>query len=238
MTSTIVNGRSKSVRQLLYDAAAKAEKEGDPWGKHNIPNIPAERIIRHVYNAETRLWSTDETIVKIEQTPFTHGAMRFCYRMKMMAQAPNSRLPNRFHSYGWKHASNYVAKAYMKDGEIDVSKDAKLAVQNDITLQHESQYWAEKFNSSKPPKSILFIQAYAIEFPDRPGCPWMPIERFISGTGSYGAGFVKHNTNSGFVDQDLSRITPQLFSAHSFYASEGDRLVVDIQGVGDLYTGR
>jgi len=236
MTSTIVNGRSKSVRQLLHDAAAKAEKEGDPWGKHNIPNIPAERIIRHVYNAETRLWSTDETIVKIEQTPFTHGAMRFCYRMKMMAQAPNSRLPNRFHSYGWKHASNYVAKAYMKDGEIDVSKDAKLAVQNDITLQHESQYWAEKFNSSTPPKSILFIQAYAIEFPDRPGCPWMPIERFISGTGSYGAGFVKHNTNSGFVDQDLSRITPQLFSAHSFYASEGDRLVVDIQGVGDLYT--
>ena len=38
------------------------------------------------------------------------------------------------------------------------------------------------------------------------------------------------------TDTDLHRITPQVFSAHSFYASEGTRLVADIQGVGDLYT--
>lgn len=38
------------------------------------------------------------------------------------------------------------------------------------------------------------------------------------------------------MDTDLRRVTPQVFSAHSFYASEGNRLVADIQGVGDLYT--
>ena len=31
-------------------------------------------------------------------------------------------------------------------------------------------------------------------------------------------------------------MTPQTFSAHSFYRSNGTRMVVDVQGVGDLYT--
>jgi Alpha-kinase family len=62
------------------------------------------------------------------------------------------------------------------------------------------------------------------------------VERYISGTDMYGCGFVKHNTNSGFVDEDLHRVTPQVFSAFSFYESRGERLVADIQGVGDLYT--
>ena len=53
---------------------------------------------------------------------------------------------------------------------------------------------------------------------------------------SYGNGFLKHNTNSGFVDMEEHRKTPQVFSAHSFYASNGTRLVADVQGVADLYT--
>ena len=103
-------------------------------------------------------------------------------------------------------------------------------------LQYESQHWAEKFNELRPPKSIQFIRAYAIEFVERRGRPWLAVERFISGKGSDGAGFMKHNTNAGFVDLHLHRMTPQIFSCHSFYASQGERLVSDIQGVGDLYT--
>lgn len=38
------------------------------------------------------------------------------------------------------------------------------------------------------------------------------------------------------MDDELHRYTPQVFSAFSFYESKGDRLVADIQGVGDLYT--
>jgi elongation factor 2 kinase len=64
----------------------------------------------------------------------------------------------------------------------------------------------------------------------------MAVERFIEGRDFYGAGFVKHNTNAGYIDREQRRVTPQVFSAHSFYASQGQRLVADIQGVGDLYT--
>ena len=72
---------------------------------------------------------------------------------------------------------------------------------------------------------------------DREGQPMFAVERFIDGRDSYGRGFLKHNTNSGFVDEEQRRKTPQVFSAHSFYASSGTRLVADVQGVGDLYTG-
>jgi len=236
MASTSADERCRRVRQLFYDAAIRVRQEEDPWKVYDIPNIPAERIIRHIYDNETRSWSTDNTIVKIERSPFTCGAIRFCYRMKMLSQSPTTLLTSSFRSNGWKHASNFIAKAYMKNGAIDFSEDAKLSIEKDIKLQNESQYWAMKFNRSSPPKSISFLQAYAIEFPDRPGNPWMAIERFISGKCSCGVGFMKHNSNSGFVDMDLNRITPQLFSAHSFYSSQGERLVTDIQGVGDLYT--
>jgi len=232
--------KKQRVLKLLREAAVKAVGEGDPWAKYELHKLPAERIIRHLYHPETRSWSCDETIVKVEPEPFTHGAMRFCYRMKKRAQPPKEASNHHFHSrLSWSYAANYVAKAYIDDNnnnEIDCSEEAKQAVQNDILLQYEAQHWANQFNDQSPPTKIHFIRAYAIEFPDRPGRPWLAVERFIAGTDLYGAGFVKHNTNSGFVDTELRRVTPQIFSAFSFYQSHGTRLVADIQGVGDLYT--
>mmetsp|Transcript_44732 Transcript_44732/g.52420 ORF Transcript_44732/g.52420 Transcript_44732/m.52420 type:complete len:856 (+) Transcript_44732:130-2697(+) len=221
---------------LLHKAAAQAVHEEDPWVSFDIPAVPAERIIRHLYDPHTQTWSTEETIVKMESVPFTHGAMRFCYRMKKRATPPMSATNHRFHKMGWSCALNYVSKAYQIDGEVDTSEAAKASIQNDILLQYEAQRWAERFNNDEPPTKIHFIRAYAVEFPNREGSPLFAVERFIAGTDSYGAGFVKHNTNSGYVDTEVRRVTPQVFSAHSFYASEGDRLVADIQGVGDLYT--
>lgn len=220
----------------IQEAASKLIAEEDVWAKHAIHKIPAERIIRHMYHPESKQWTTDETIVKMQSEPFTHGAMRWCYRMKKMATPPKSATNHRFHRHGWSRASNYVAKCYHKDGQVDTSEEAKQAVRNDIILQYEAAHWAEKFNQSNPPKKIVFIRAYAIEFPDREGQPLFAVERFIAGNDAYGVGFVKHNTNSGFVDDQLHRTTPQVFSAHSFYASQGTRLVADVQGVGDLLT--
>jgi elongation factor 2 kinase len=236
MASSRENPTKRKLVRLLKDAASKAIADGDPWAKHNIERIPAERIIRHIYNPETQTWREDETIVKIEREPFTHGAMRFCYRLKKRSPPPQSASNHRFHDYGWTRASNYVAKAYQVDGKIDTSEQAKSNVMNDILVQYESSHWSDKFNDRDPPKKIIFIRAYAVEFPDREGKPWFAVERFISGTDVYGAAFTKHNTNSGFVDDELHRYTPQVFSAFSFYASKGERLVADIQGVGDLYT--
>mmetsp|Transcript_31475 Transcript_31475/g.67996 ORF Transcript_31475/g.67996 Transcript_31475/m.67996 type:complete len:750 (-) Transcript_31475:81-2330(-) len=226
----------KSLREKIRRAAAKGIAEEDVWSKHDIPSIPAERVVRHRYNPETRQFTKDETIVKIEKKPFTHGAMRHCFRMKKLATPPQSATNHRFHSYGWSRASNYVAKCYMRRGKIDTSQNGIDAVLSDVILQYEAMHWATKFNTTNAPKKIDFIRAYAMEFVDRPKKPMFAVERFVDGTDSYGNGFLKHNTNAGFVDLEEQRKTPQIFSAYSFYASEGTRLVADVQGVGDLYT--
>lgn len=233
--------RKRYLLKLFQRAAIKLKNEGDPWKRYNIQDIPAERVIRHLYHPTSHTWSTDETIVKMEKEPFTHGAMRYCYRMKKRSSPPADATNHHFHKINWSYASNYVAKAYIitdsnGTSNIDTSTTAKQNVRNDIMLQYEAQYWAQKYNEQNPPKTIHFLRAYAIEFPDRDGSPWFAVERFITGTDSYGAGYTKHNTNSGFVDHELRRVTPQIFSAYTFYASSGHRLVADIQGIGDLYT--
>merc|ERR1719273_1593964 len=47
---------------------------------------------------------------------------------------------------------------------------------------------------------------------------------------------MKYNSNSGFIDNEFCRKTPQAFSHFTFERSGHQLMVVDIQGVGDLYT--
>jgi elongation factor 2 kinase len=92
---------------LLQKAAAIEISKADPWDKYHIDQIAAERIIRHTYDPVSQQWLADETIVKIQKEPFTHGAMRFCYRMKKRSPPPQSASNSRFHRFGWSRASNY-----------------------------------------------------------------------------------------------------------------------------------
>merc|ERR1712223_358300 len=62
------------------------------------------------------------------------------------------------------------------------------------------------------------------------GSPLFHVEHYIDGE------YVKYNSNSGFVDNRLVRQTPQAFSHFTFERSGHELIVVDIQGVGDLYT--
>ena len=54
---------------------------GDPWEKFHIEDIRSERGVRHRYNPLTQSWVTDECLLKLDNKPFAHGAMRECYRM-------------------------------------------------------------------------------------------------------------------------------------------------------------
>lgn len=167
----------------------------------------------------------------MESTPFDRGAQRQIYRLKKISQAPTAN----WRKLDWTHAPNYVAKCYItKDGNIGT--EDKIRCFNDVRLQYEAAHWANLFNKSGPPKPIHVIQCYVLELSSRPGSPVVGCERFVDGHDKYGAGFVKHNSNSGYVDAEEHRATPQAFSAHSFYASAGQLMVVDVQGVGDLYT--
>jgi elongation factor 2 kinase len=175
--------------------------------------------------------------VKVQKDPFDEGAMRQCYRLKKLSQLPSDATNHHYHNIDWNTAPNYVAKSYKTpDGSVNVTPEGKQAAFDDIKLQYEAAHHADAFNLTNPPKKIHIIRAYAIEFVDREHSPVMTVERFIDGSDEYGVGYIKHNTNSGFVDLDEHRLTPQTFSAHSFYASKGERMVVDVQGVGDLYT--
>lgn len=195
------NATKKKLGRILRLAAAREVAKGDPWAKHHLETIPAERVVRHLFDPATQTWFEDETIVKMEKEAFAHGAMRFCYRMKKRAPPPkkfDATSSHSWHDIDWGKAPNYVAKSYRVDGKIDTSEEAKNNVKNDIMLQYEASHWGRAFNERSPPKRIIFLKAYAIHFPDREGQPWFAVERFISGKDTYGAAFTKHNTNSGY----------------------------------------
>ena len=96
-------------------------------------------------------------------------------------------------------------------------------------MQMEAKAWGARFDECKPPKQVDFLQAFLIQLPERPDKPLFACERVIEGE------YVKHNNNSGFVEEH-HRSTPQAFSHFTFQSSSGRLMIIDIQGVGDLFT--
>lgn len=74
------------------------------------------------------------------------------------------------------------------------------------------------------------FQVSILEFKDRPDKPLFHLEHYIDGK------YIKYNSNSGFVEDVQARNTPQAFSHFTFERSNHELIVVDVQGVGDLYT--
>lgn len=198
----------------------------EPWNDFPWASYPTQTAIRHRYSAIKKKWVVDEIYVKLETTPFDRGAMRECFRLKKLSQ-PDSGLGS------WQHSSNYVAKRYI----LNVNKDVYF---DDVRLQMEAKLWGEAFNRQNPPKKVDIFQLSVLEIrlpivrnencSDHEVAPvYYHIERFMEGE------YRKYNSNSGFVDEQL-RNTPQAFSHFTFERSGHRLLVVDIQGVGDLYT--
>uniref|UniRef100_A0A0X3Q1X7 Eukaryotic elongation factor 2 kinase n=1 Tax=Schistocephalus solidus TaxID=70667 RepID=A0A0X3Q1X7_SCHSO len=210
----------------------------DPWRDFDLEGTPTLPALRHRYSAIKKKWIKDDILVKIEQSPFDRGAMRECFRLK---KAPING--------DWDAASNYVAKRYISDVSSSVYLD-------DVRLQMEAKLWAEAFNRQNPPKKVDVFQMAVIEILDetrivpkhlsetcrsepvtttnasvlnKPEPRFYHIERYMDGD------YRKYNSNVGFVDEKL-RNTPQAFSHFTFERSGHRLLVVDIQGVGDLYT--
>ncbi|KAK2154375.1 hypothetical protein LSH36_269g00033 [Paralvinella palmiformis] len=146
--------------------------------------------------------------------PFNFGAMRSCYRLKKLSTFSKNS--------DWKQALNYVAKKYREDVNRDVYFE-------DVCLQMDAKLWGEEYNRHRPPKKVDIFQMCVLEFKNRPERPLYHLEHFIEGD------YIKYNSNSGFVEENL-RLTPQAFSHFTFERSGHELIVVDIQGVGDLWT--
>ncbi|XP_029335710.1 eukaryotic elongation factor 2 kinase isoform X2 [Mus caroli] len=202
-------------KEAWKHAIEKAKHMPDPWAEFHLEDIATEHATRHRYNAVTGEWLKDEVLIKMASQPFGRGAMRECFRTK--------KLSNFLHAQQWKGASNYVAKRYIEPVDRSVYFE-------DVQLQMEAKLWGEEYNRHKPPKQVDIMQMCIIELKDRPGQPLFHLEHYIEGK------YIKYNSNSGFVRDDNIRLTPQAFSHFTFERSGHQLIVVDIQGVGDLYT--
>ncbi|MFT7812212.1 eukaryotic elongation factor 2 kinase isoform X2 [Arapaima gigas] len=210
-----VRSLTEKGRAAWKHAIEKAKAMPDPWAEFHLEEIETEPCTRYRYNAVTGEWAQDQVYIKMAAQPFGRGAMRECYRTK--------KLSNFSHSSNWKSASNYVAKRYMET----VSRDVYF---EDVRLQMEAKLWGEEYNRHRPPKQVDIMQMCILEMTARPGKPLFHLEHYIEGK------YIKYNSNSGFVRDDNIRLTPQAFSHFTFERSGHQLIVVDIQGVGDLYT--
>jgi TPR repeat protein len=212
-------------RNFREVALAAAAHLSDPWATHHIEREPLELVKRKRFVLQENLtwgWVEDYALVKMQRDPFAAGSMRNCFRMKKKPQPPNAPL----RPFNWKRAPNYVAKCYKQKGD-------HLQYCSDVELQTRAGHSAALFNVRNPPKKIDMLRMFLLEFVERPEddpCRFVCVERFIEGE------YVKHNSNAGFVDDLKHRMTPQAFSHFSFVASDSCFMVVDVQGVGDLYT--
>ncbi|XP_076007626.1 eukaryotic elongation factor 2 kinase [Genypterus blacodes] len=206
---------SEKARALWRHAIEKAKAMPDPWAHFHLEDIETEPCKRFRYNAITKDWAEDVVHIKMAVQPFGKGAMRECFRTK--------KLSNFSHSSNWKSASNYVSKRYMETVDRNVYFE-------DVRLQMEAKLWGEEYNRHKPPKQVDIVQMCVMEMSNRPGKPLYHLEHYIEGK------YIKYNSNSGFVRDENIRLTPQAFSHFSFERSGHQLIVVDIQGVGDLYT--
>lgn len=197
-------------------AVLKSKLLIDPWAEFHIDQYPAETVTRHRYNAIKKKWIQDECVVKLEKQQFANGAMRACFRLK--------KLSNFVHTSSWEHASNYVAKCYM---DKEITRERYF---DDVKLQMDAKLYAEEYNRHNPPKKIDMFQVSILEFQNREGSPLFHLEHYIEGK------YIKYNSNSGYVADEFMRSTPHAFSHFSFESSNHDLIIVDIQGVGDLYT--
>ncbi|KAM3915786.1 eukaryotic elongation factor 2 kinase isoform 4-T4 [Leptodactylus fuscus] len=206
---------SFTFKEAWKHAIQKAKQMPDPWAEFHLEDIETEHATRHRYNAVSGQWVQDDVLIKMASQSFGRGAMRECYRTK--------KLSNFSHSQQWKCAYNYVAKRYLETVDRDVYFE-------DVRLQMEAKLWGEEYNRHKPPKQVDIMQMCILEMRDRPGKPLFHLEHYIEGK------YIKYNSNSGFVRDDNIRLTPQAFSHFTFERSGHQLIVVDIQGVGDLYT--
>ena len=83
VTSTSPTANLATSPAILHwkSAASKIKFMIDPWCEFKLQKYPAERAIRHRYNAIKKQWIKDECIVKMEPEQFSNGAMRACFRL-------------------------------------------------------------------------------------------------------------------------------------------------------------
>ena len=184
---------------------------------HNTCQEPASKKLyyRHRFDAKLERFVEDTVEGEMETTTLKvalEGATRELYRIKIYTK--------------WRGCDSYVAKKYR--AHVGATRAMYFA---DCQMQMLAKNVAEEYNKLKPPHRVDFLECFVLEERmDSGESELWCCEKFVSGD------YVKHSGNSGFVEVPHHRMTPHAFSHYSYLLSGGKRIIVDIQGVGDLWT--
>jgi len=191
-------------------AAAAAASPVEAFKIH--PSARVETVTKHWYDLATKTWYEKEISVQLEERHFQEGSMRQAFRMYDLTLPIGSRC--------------HVAKTF-KPG----LRCGQEQIWSDVEMYEICSTLAGAFNKLKPPKPVSFCHCFlivrALSVPRHMRI--MFVEPYLTGR------FTKYNNNDGWCSAD-DRNTPQAFSHFSYEHTRHEMLVVDIQGVGDVYT--
>lgn len=152
-----------------------------------VPHVPdfrdsvPEVATKHVFNYETRDWSSKKVFINLDETPFSKGSLRVVYHLQDLGsvdgeesvghrqrRAMSSPPPGSVHRAsiapvtGFSHRNgSFVAKL-----AIDPDEDPQTYFR-DIELQAHCAFYAQVYNSYHPPKRVEFIKAWVLELTER-----------------------------------------------------------------------
>eukprot|EP01012_Entosiphon_sulcatum_P040308 TRINITY_DN53960_c0_g1_i1.p1 TRINITY_DN53960_c0_g1~~TRINITY_DN53960_c0_g1_i1.p1 ORF type:complete len:551 (-),score=115.80 TRINITY_DN53960_c0_g1_i1:201-1763(-) len=170
-----------------------------------------EQVIKRSFNFSSQTWSESVITVRIDTTrPISSGTFRTAYHMVDHSRALNDR--------------HMVAKIM----HANLFKPER--VEGEVKTLAFCEYLAQNFNLRAPLKPVHFVEAYVI-YRNRDDLPAhervVAVEQFLDGR------FEKYNDNDGWYGD---RRTPQAFTHFTYQATGGRLMVVDMQGVGNVYT--
>mmetsp|Transcript_1124 Transcript_1124/g.2162 ORF Transcript_1124/g.2162 Transcript_1124/m.2162 type:complete len:748 (-) Transcript_1124:4-2247(-) len=126
---------------------------------------------------------------------------------------------------GFEH--RYGGNLIVAKQSIDLTESVSTYF-NDARTQSVAQLFGNEYNKYNPPKKVAFIKASVIQLLESDSEQFFCVEDYLHGA------YMKHLDNYG-GDEGI-RNTPSAFAHFTYEASRHRLLVVDIQGVGDLYT--
>lgn len=189
-----------------------------------VLTAPVTPAIRYTYSPTDKSWQSHSALFRVESTPFSKGALRGAYRcLETEIDACEILTAT---SRDWRRARQWVLKRFLTPQE-----DELAAVQSDVISQTIAKFYGNLYNRADPPRKIDFLEASYIvaTLPDG-STQIYAAEAYVEGD------YIKYSNNSGWLAIEENRSTPHTFSHFTYVASQGELMIVDIQGVGDLWT--
>eukprot|EP00931_Biecheleriopsis_adriatica_P122656 TRINITY_DN97663_c0_g1_i1.p1 TRINITY_DN97663_c0_g1~~TRINITY_DN97663_c0_g1_i1.p1 ORF type:complete len:680 (+),score=143.85 TRINITY_DN97663_c0_g1_i1:50-2041(+) len=187
-------------------------------GNFMLPDAGASELELKPKGVKREAWMNEK--------PFAEGAQRYAFHLWWLVPAK-------------KKTWHFV----VKESKFEGMHDSPQSVHGFFLKNHRrAQAMAAEFNAAAEKKKaefqdihVQFTPSHVVELTDAKNKKfYTTCEKFIDGK------YVKYNANDGWVNQALLEERPgetaAAFSHHSFVASDGAELCVDIQGVSMTWT--